>query len=91
MKMSSTLSLRVKIIALSGMFALTSACSGDKPASDEDLEVSGEEASATPAEAQADAPAEGEPAPADTTKKAKKGKKGKKGAKKGSAKKAKSK
>ena len=92
MKMSSTLSTRVKIVALSGLFALASACSGDKAPADEELDVSGEEAAAAPADGQADAAAEGEPA-ADTTKKAKKGaKKGvKKGAKKASAKKPKSK
>ncbi len=94
MKMSSTLSMRVKIIALSGMFALATACSGDKAPADEELDVSGEEAAATPApaEAQAEAPAEGEPA-VDATKKSKKGhKKGhKKGAKKPSAKKPKQK
>ena len=93
MKMSSTFSMRVKIMALSGLFALASACSGDKAPADEELDVSGEEAATTPApaEAQAEAPAEGEPA-ADT-KKAKKGNKkgGKKAAKKGSAKKPKQK
>lgn len=94
MKMSSTLSMRVKIVALSGLFALASACSGDKAPADEELDVSGEEAATTPApaEAEAAAPAEGEPAAADTTKKTKKGKKGaKKGAKKASTKKPKQK
>ena len=89
MKMSSTLSMRLKIAALSGLFALASACSGDKAPADEELDVSGEEAAATPAPADAEAaPAEGEPA-ADATKKTKKGaKKGaEKGAKKASAKK----
>jgi hypothetical protein len=94
MKMSSTLSSRIKIVALSGLFALASACSGDKAPADEELDVSGEEAAApaAPADAQAEAPTEGEPAAADTTKKSKKGKKGaKKGAKKASAKKPKQK
>ena len=94
MKMSSTLNMRVKIMALSGLIALASACSADKAPADEELDVSGEEAAATPApaEAQAEAPAEGEPAAVDTAKKSKKGKKGaKKGPKKASAKKPKQK
>jgi hypothetical protein len=79
MKMSSTLSMRVKVLVLSGLFALASSCSGDKAPADEELDVSGEEAAAAPAEGEAAAaPAEGEPA-ADT----KKAKKGKKGSKKG--------
>jgi len=81
MKMSSILSMRVKTLALSGLFALASACSGDKAPADEELDVSGEEAMP------ADSTVESEPAPAGTTKKAKKGKKGKKGGKKTSTKK----
>ena len=91
MKMSLTMSMRLKIVALSGLFALASACSGDKAPADEELDVSGEEAAATPTPAPADAeaaPAVAEPAP-DATKKTKKGAKkgGKKGSKKASAKK----
>jgi hypothetical protein len=85
MKMSSTLSMRVKVLVLAGLFAFVSSCSGDKAPADEELDVSGEEAAAAPAEGEAAAPAEGEPAV--DTKKAKKGKKSAKKGKKASAKK----
>lgn len=87
MKMSSGISNRLLVVAICSMFSLASACSGDKKAEGDELEVSGEEAAVAPAEGEAPAPAEGE-APAagkkgkkkkgGTAKKAKKGKKSKK-------------
>ena len=77
MKMSSGFSNRLMVTIFSSLLLFASGCSGEKEKSDEELDVSGEDAMAAPEGDSAEAPAPGKKA-----KKGKKGKKGKKAAKK---------